>query len=132
VGGIEAWRAARGELEAGEAERNRKAGLVSKTADQYVEGAEVSEAFVREDFEIIDLRGRDVWMCYDEIGNLRAGHIPHSIPSNLSRSWICEGNSISIVDIYPRPSACPFICFGIEAALRGGAVPICLCTSRTR
>lgn len=91
-GGVEAWRAAGGLLVAGDPKRNRKAGLIDESVKQYVEWAEVYEAFAREEFEIIDLRGRDAWMSYEDVDGLRAGHIPHSLPYDftdllLGRRW---------------------------------------------
>lgn len=91
VGGIDAWRAAGGEIEQGGG-HYEKEWLTERAEQHYVNVTVVNEAYGHDDFELIDLRGEDVWMRFEEVDNIRAGHIPHSLPYDfgdlfLGRHW---------------------------------------------
>lgn len=91
VGGLEAWIDAGGEVESGtrtepskEQPRFRPEALVHRSS--------VMDAFGRDDFEIIDLRGEESWFSALDEKGARAGHIPHSLPYDfgklfLGRNW---------------------------------------------
>ncbi len=126
VGGLDAWRDAGGEIEKG-GEGNERALRGEASEQHFVDRAEVNEAYGREDFEIIDLRGDDVWMRYDEVDHIRAGHIPHSLPYDFSdlflgRHWPEPAAArAKFLKLGPRESdhvnpAATFILYGEDSA----------------
>jgi 3-mercaptopyruvate sulfurtransferase SseA/rhodanese-related sulfurtransferase len=56
----------------------------SRNEEIFIERKAVREAFGRDHFEIIDLRGADTWSLATLPEPSRAGHIPHSLPFDFS------------------------------------------------
>ncbi len=107
VGGLDAWIAAGGETESGAAREASNSRPAFAPAAR-VGGDLVMEAFGRDGYELIDLRGSEAWARASESSGARAGHIPHSLPYDfdtlfLGKVWPdAETARMKFLELGPR------------------------------